>query len=57
MIQEKNLVKGKSISNDVVILTYIHTISVANQPIFVFKDKDNKEVKLNKFDLKKYKLI
>lgn len=30
------------------VLTYMETISVANQPVYIFKDKNGKEVRLNK---------
>lgn len=30
------------------VLTYVKTISIANQPVYIFKDKDDKEVSLNK---------
>lgn len=48
--------KIKSKSRDY-ILTYVKTISSANQPVYIFKDKDNKEVILNKFNLNDYDLI
>ena len=38
-------------------LTYLSTITIANQPIVILKDKYNKEVRLNKFDLRSYFVV
>jgi hypothetical protein len=46
----------KSKSKDY-ILTYVKTITSANQPVYVFKDRDNKEIILNKYDLNNYDLV
>ena len=54
ILTEKCQIKSKS--RDYV-LTYVKTITSANQPVYVFNDKDNKEVILNKFDLNEYDLI
>jgi hypothetical protein len=51
ILTEKCQIKSKSKDY---ILTYVKTITSANQPVYVFKDKDNKEVILNRFDLKNY---
>jgi hypothetical protein len=54
ILTEQSQIKSKSKDY---ILTYMKTITSANQPVYVFKDKDNKEVILNKFDLNNYDLI
>ena len=38
-------------------LTYLSTITIANQPIIILKDKYNKEVRLNKFELRSYFVV
>ena len=38
-------------------LTYLSTITIANQLIVILKDKYNKEVRLNKFELRSYFVV
>lgn len=50
-----SILKEEEISNDK--LDYVSTISIANQPIFIFKNKYNKEVRLDKINLRKYFVV
>ncbi len=43
--------KVKNIHNTDYVLTYVSTISIANQPIYIFKDKDEQEIRMNKSTL------
>ncbi len=46
LLKEGTKVKNIHVPN--IVLTYSNSIQIANQPVFIFIDKDDKEVRLNK---------
>ena len=56
MIKDGSLKNGDIITDGKDTLTYTNYISIANQPIYLFLDSNQKEIRLNKFDLRRFEL-
>jgi hypothetical protein len=57
MIKESELKLDILINNGTQTLRYIKSISLANQPVYIFEDENKKEVTLNKIALRDYALV